>query len=567
MIGPLQAALAALTGHSEPFPRVQEHAATVKRAVDYLELLWWHHLYAQFRQGVHDHLYLVAGLVASFILFLTCMLCYWLRPLWLYRVSEALKLPRDVTLPAWLGGLKLPLLYVFLVGFFQYRRRVLDAWVTQHLPTARAEFERKVTVSDRAVHIPVPVVFEGHTVPQLTVGHLRPTFEKPRACLLIWGEGGAGKTSLACQVARWAMADTPTERLCAPHCMLPVLLEQGVEPKGEGLRPLLEAIRGELRALIAAEDPIPEELLRQLLRRRRVVVLIDHFSEMPEATRQAIRPGHSEFPINALVVTSRLDERLDGVPRTTVKPLRIQRDRLSSFMEAYLTQRNARDYFNDVEFLTACVRLASMVGTRDITVLLAKLYAEQMIAAKTGLTVGDLPETIPDLMLSYVNEINRGVDPPKLEDRQVHQVTKVLAWECLKRTYRPTPASRQAVLAALAGKPDAEARLTYLETRLRLIQTIGAERNHIRLTLDPLAEYLAGLYVVETCGSNVGTWKEFLTRAEALPGGVETIREFLLAVLDCCLAKGENARVPGIIVGELNIRVGIGTEVVEMSPI
>ena len=64
MIGPLQAALAALTGHSEPFPRVQEHAATVKRAVDYLELLWWHHLYAQFRQGVRDHLYLVVGLVS-----------------------------------------------------------------------------------------------------------------------------------------------------------------------------------------------------------------------------------------------------------------------------------------------------------------------------------------------------------------------------------------------------------------------------------------------------------------------------------------------------------------------
>ena len=248
------------------------------------------------------------------------------------------------------------------------------------------------------------------------------------------------------------MADTPTERLCAPHRMLPVLLEQGVEPKGEGLRPLLEAIRGELRALIAAEDPIPEELLRQLLRRRRVVVLVDHFSEMPEATRQAIRPGHSEFPVNALIVTSRLEERLDSVPRTTVKPLRIQRDRLGPFMEAYLTQRNARDCFNDVEFFEACVRLSSMVGARDITVLLAKLYVEQMIAVKAGLTGSILPETIPDLMLNYVNEINRGVDPPKLEDRQVHRVAKVLAWECLKRTYRPTPAPRQAVLAALTGR-------------------------------------------------------------------------------------------------------------------
>jgi hypothetical protein len=293
------------------------------------------------------------------------------------------------------------------------------------------------------------------------------------------------------------------------------------------------------------------------LRRRRVVVLVDHFSEMPEATRQAIRPGHSEFPVNALIVTSRLEERLDSVPRATVKPLRIQRDRLSSFMEAYLTQRNTRDCFNDVEFFEACVHLSSMVGARDITVLLAKLYAEQMITAKAGLSGATLPETIPDLMLNYVNEINRGVDSPKLEDRQVHRVAKVLAWECLKRMYRPTPAPRQAVLAALAGKPDAEAGLTYLETRLRLIQTIGAERNHLRLTLDPLAEYLAGLHVVEACGSNVDAWGEFVAHAEAQPGAPDTIKEFLLAVRECCLAKGADAKVPGIIVGELTLCAGM----------
>jgi hypothetical protein len=559
MIGPLQAALAALTAHSELFLRVQEQAAMVKRAVDYLELLWWRHLYTRLRQGVRDHSYLAAGLVSYLTLLLACLLCHGLRPLWLYRVSEALKPYTDVTLPAWLGGLKLPLRYVVLVGFFQYSRRMLDAWVAQHLPTARAEFERKATVHDRAVHIPVPVVLEGRTMPQWTAEHLRPTFEKPRACLLIWGEGGAGKTSLACQVARWAMADMPAERLSAHHCLLPVLLEQGMEPKGEGLRPLMEAVRGELRALIAAEDPIPEELLRQLLRRRRVVVLVDHFSGLPEATRQAIRPGHPEFPVNALVVTSRLEERLDGVPRTTVKPLRIQRDRLSSFIEAYLTQRNARDRFNDVEFFGACGHLSSMVGARDITVLLAKLYAEQMIAVKVGLTEATLPETIPDLMLNYVNEINRGVDPPKQEDRRVHRVAKVPAWECLKRTYRPAPAPRRAVLAALAGEPDAEAGLTYLETRLRLIQTIGAECDQVRLTLNPLAEYLACLYVVEVCGSNVDAWQEFLARAEAPPGGAETIKEFLLAVRDCCLAKGPDAKVPGIIVRELSTRTGIGT--------
>jgi hypothetical protein len=102
-----------------------------------------------------------------------------------------------------------------------------------------------------------------------------------------------------------------------------VLLEQDLEDKvGEGHRPFLDAIRGELRALVNAEDPVPEELLLQLLRRRRVLVILDHFSQMPEATRKEIRPGHPEFPVNALVVTSRLEEQLDGVPKTTIRPLR-----------------------------------------------------------------------------------------------------------------------------------------------------------------------------------------------------------------------------------------------------
>jgi hypothetical protein len=142
-------------------------------------------------------------------------------------------------------------------------------------------------------------------------------------------------------------------------------------------------------------------------------VIVDHFSEMPDATRQEIRPGQSDFPANVLIITSRLEEQLGGVPPSTVKPLRIQGNRLSSFLEAYLTQRGKREYFDDAEFFDACRRLSLMVGTRDITVLLAKLYAEQMIAAKEGPAESILPDTIPDLMLSYVNEVNRGVDRPK----------------------------------------------------------------------------------------------------------------------------------------------------------
>ena len=45
-----------------------------------------------------------------------------------------------------------------------------------------------------------------------------------RGCLLIWGEGGAGKTTLACQLGLWSLAVDPSQRPC-DHLMLPVLIE------------------------------------------------------------------------------------------------------------------------------------------------------------------------------------------------------------------------------------------------------------------------------------------------------------------------------------------------------
>src|SRR5262245_57253940 len=56
-----------------------------------------------------------------------------------------------------------------------------------------------------------------------------------------------------------------------------------------------------------------------------------------------------------------------------------------------------------------------MVGDRDITVLLAKLFAEQMIASKEHCLDDNLPQNIPDLMLSYLNELNRTIAVARLD--------------------------------------------------------------------------------------------------------------------------------------------------------
>jgi HEAT repeat protein len=491
---------------------------------------------------------------------------FWLHPLWLLKIDKALKS---------VGSFKLPVIdkeisLSWLLLMLKYHPRVLDAWVEAHLKLAQEAFQQRDTVRNRSVYIPIPVIHSNNnnnkTVAQLTGKDLRSTFKRQRACLLIQGEGGVGKTSLSCQIAKWAMSDDETERLCK-HRMLPVLIEEelelpdememetGLVRKSRHVPAFMDAIQGQLQNLTDEMESIPEELLERLLRERRILVIVDHLSEMSEATRKAIRPDSPDFYVNALVVTSRSEEKLGQVTKTTLKPLRIQGNRLSSFMEAYLTQANKRDLFTDPEFFQACSRLSQMVGERNITALLAKLYADQLISARVE-EIQQIPllspGNIPELMLWYLNELNRSVtEGNKLSDRTVQQDAKVIAWECLKQTLRPITAQRDAVLASLKGN-DVENRLKYLEERLRLIQTIGAAQDKIRFALDPLAEYLAALQVLELGQKNQYFWNEFWQQITLASDEIESITGFLLALRDCSQALGKEAKVPPTIARGLN---------------
>ncbi len=480
---------------------------------------------------VKEHPWLY-GLILVPIVYLGIL---WLRPRWL------LLLPAEFTIP------KLGKVSPAIILLLKYRPRVLDAWIADHLDIAHKSFARKNTVNERKVHITSPAILDGKTFSALNPETLKPIFNEKRVTLLIYGEGGSGKTSLACQFAQWAMNIDQKNQLCN-HKMLPVLIEQELNFK-DSKSPLKEAIKGQLQALIGETSPLSDELLEQLLRHRRILVIVDHFSELSEATRQEIRPGHPDFLANALIITSRIKEPLDNVPKVEIESLRIEGVGLPIFMQDYLTQRNKRELFSDQEFLDACSQLSKIVGQRKTTVMMAKLYAEQMIAKKETSTSDALPSNIPDLMLNYLNELNKGSLEQEFSDRIVHKDAKVIAWECLKERYQPSPANRDGVLQHLGGD-NAEARLKHLEEKLRVIQTIGAAQDQIRFSLDPLSEYLAALHLVEKNGDDVTLWQEFLTKTEALDRTL--ISGFLSAVQDCYEVKSQTVNLPKFVLEELS---------------
>jgi hypothetical protein len=111
-----------------------------------------------------------------------------------------------------------------------------------------------------------------------------------------------------------------------------------------------------------------------------------------------------------------------------------------------------------------------------------------------------LPATIPDLMLSYVNNINENVRRERQADtpdnRTVQKAAKLVAWACLKNDFRPGQPAAKA-----ETEVDAQM-LNYLESRLQLIRTVGVEEDRVQFLLDPLSEYLAALQAIDILRSD-----------------------------------------------------------------
>jgi formylglycine-generating enzyme required for sulfatase activity len=459
-----------------------------------------------------------------------------MKPRWL------LNLPAKLTIPN--VKVELP---VGLLLWLKYRPQVLDAWVADHLQEVGEKFLNNKTVDERLIYIPIDVKHGKKR--ELTIYDLREMFKRSPTCLLIVGEGGAGKTSLACQIARWGLEGE------IAHPMIPVLIEDELQDT-----PLLTQIRDHL----PRQDGnfISDELLEVLLKQGRVLVILDHVSEMSDATYNKMRDALKEKPINALIITSRLDEKGKGLCSnpTLLKPQKIEGARLSEFIRPYLERKNIPA--DDHELYSICLRLSGLMAAilQDATALLVTMYVDQVID-EGELKRSQLPDNIPDLILEYLCRLNRSVDRQvRLDDVEVQEDGKLIAWECLKETYLPSNARYQDVLGELTKtKEDGKKRLDYLIDRLLLVQRLKG--NKIRIALDPVAEYLAALALVDRC-QDQEIWAEFLQEVDKKPD-LSQIRGFLLAVRNCCEQKAKS--LPNGVLEELNKRADLDPEALEQA--
>ena len=403
----------------------------------------------------------------------------------------------------------------------------LDRWVDDHREAALRKFEAYADVRSRRIHVPLKARIcwaadgKEHTREPVPEDFYQVVADQTSQMILIWEEGGAGKTSLAFQIARWGLEgklDGNGRRL------LPVLLD--TEQGGEGL---IERVRRQLCNL--GDLDLSQTKVEQLLRHKRLLLIVDHFSELIPEDRQWVRNSLAIDSGSLVLLTSRQDESqwFKNWTISKIQPERLKDDELFSFFENYLKLKSEVSASDDEGLVLAPddqtrIRelLERMVGNKPITVLLAWMVIDKALNFIQGGRGDLLPGSVPELMLDYVDRSGKAIPGPikrfedgtPIQDAWIEISLKALALAAHRHKglpYCPSNFSAELDLAALLNEehlkkiyqlcPPLESMeqrpnlLKYMEGKLNLLQRKGGTSGSpiYRIALDPLADYLAAM--------------------------------------------------------------------------
>ncbi|MDH5302237.1 MAG: HEAT repeat domain-containing protein [Gammaproteobacteria bacterium] len=440
----------------------------------------------------------------------------------------------------------LPVKFFVFIPMLQYRPRVLQAWVKTQLDTAQQRYPLLPLARAHATHVAVQFKLGDELLDSPMNPLLTQLFrsQHSQTNLLIVGEGGSGKSNLAVELGRLCLQ--PQGLGAQP--MLPVILDRDFKPD----ETITSHVSTQLHHLLdLPADCLPDEMIIALLKYKHIVLLVDHLSELSDATQEHIQPGRKDFLPRALIMTSRREENFDDSIVHVLHPTRLSSRLLADFCDQYLEARNKRKLYSDREFFELCKSIIQLAGQDGITPLLATLYLDQMAYARSHGRDESGPHSIPELMLHYLNTLNRGVpEDERLPDRNVHRFAEALAWLCLRNNFRPMPVREEEISHATRGAIGAQ-QLNYLQHRLHLIDSYSAAQDQVAFCTKALAEHLAARHVVRLLGKSEDNWKQFIQRCRQQLRRDASVGSFIQAVGQCAQTYGAELQLPSFVVPSL----------------
>ena len=428
----------------------------------------------------------------------------------------------------------------------------LDEWVAHHVDAVLAALDHLDLFRQRRVYVALPIRVQdaasGKMIDQPSGSTLQSLFATSRVVIPIVGGPGTGKSTLACALARWAIATRKEERL-TPHLMLPVFIVEDTDN-------LEHAVARNLRRMIG-DEPLPQDLLRSLLRSRRLMVIVDALSEREEATQRHVEALYGEdSPVNALIITSRRDPALGVVPRTALYPERLIAERLIPFIFEYLRRRQLDDRFNENQQIELGKRVLALAragdGPTTVTPLMVTLFIESAISRIfQRSSLEDMPNQVPEVFVDYIRRLNPATgNPEELVDQgELVLVARSLAVASLGKSLVPSDFGLEDGQLAAAERVSRE-RAGRLVGHMIAIGVL--ERREyagiplLRFALDPVADYLAAIEKIDRLRSDREAWLGFLKSVPDTPGYPQQCDGFLIALSTCFRAYREVLELPSL---------------------
>ncbi|MEO0583213.1 MAG: hypothetical protein AAF135_13400 [Bacteroidota bacterium] len=472
------------------------------------------------------------GIYEKYILYLLIPFAYYIFILLWSLISpisfihQTHKLEKAITsLPKSIQWIAVILHIFFPLSLFAYRARSLDAWISAHAPKIQERFDDETTVQARKSYVSLPVRLKdplnGELVEKPDVRAIGKAFHPARTLIQVIGRGGSGKTTLTLQMARWAFDPEYKEQFGGIR-RVPILVESDTQN-------LPTLVKEKLTAWLG-EDP-GEQLVKQLLKKQRLLIIVDALSERSLETQKHIQQVHGiASEVNALIISTRDDSfRFEAGGSQKIYPEPLSSDIILNYFVSLL--RDAEDNpFKDpsdqLDFAKKIIELIQHKGAYlSVTPLLVKVavdyvlnvYREHQVDISPKELIEEIPVSIPDMYNQYIrqtNPNNHGLDNA-IGDDEMLQVVNCLGELSLGEDLIPSDFPlRKAEEKLKEVFPDLMNQgldpIKRAELNGLILKNDTGGVTMLRFNFDPFAEFTGAFAKAEALGRDANNWKTYL---------------------------------------------------------